>query len=168
MAPAVTGESPGRLIGQLKGARPLIVAVRASSYDRLSLETAGRARAGPAPAAETLLAPLAPFSSREAPRWLLAGSPRPPESRCAVSYVLRSRDPRGPWASPSGGRILLFDVDSFRVVGSVEAPSWVDDLTLMSNDRVCGRINFEMWRGRIAAAQHQLYPPRQPGERNWT
>jgi hypothetical protein len=61
------------------------------------------------------------------------------ESRCAVSYALRSRDPRGPWASPSGGRILLFDVDSFRVVGSVEAPGWVDDLTLMSNDRVCGR-----------------------------
>ena len=89
------------------------------------------------------------------------------ESRCAVSYALRSRDPRGPWASPSGGRILLFDVDSFRVVGSVEAPGWVDDLTLMSNDRVCGRINFEMWRGRIAAAQHQLYPSRQPGERDW-
>jgi hypothetical protein len=53
------------------------------------------------------------------------------------------------------------------VVGSVEAPGWVDDLTLMSNDRVCGRINFEMWLGQIAAAQHTLYPPRQPGERNW-
>jgi hypothetical protein len=89
------------------------------------------------------------------------------ESRCAVSYALRSRDPRGPWAAPSGGRILLFDVDSFRLVGSVEAPGWVDDLALMSNDRVCGRINFEMWLGQIAAAQHPLYPPRRLGERNW-
>lgn len=90
------------------------------------------------------------------------------ESRCAVSYALRSRDPRNSWAAePSGGRILLFDVESFRVVGSVEAPGWVDDLALMSNNRVCGRINFEMWLGQIAAAQHPLYPPRPPGERNW-
>jgi hypothetical protein len=43
----------------------------------------------------------------------------------------------------------------------------VDDLALMSNNRVCGRINFEMWLGQIAAAQHPLYPPRPPGERNW-
>jgi hypothetical protein len=89
------------------------------------------------------------------------------ESRCAVSYALRSRDPRDSWVAPSGGRILLFDVDSFRVVGSVEAPGWVDDLALTSNDRVCGRINFEMWLGQIAGAQHPLYPPRQRGERNW-
>jgi hypothetical protein len=85
---------------------------------------------------------------------------------CGVLRASLTR-PTGPWASPSGGRILQFDVDSFRVVGSVEAPGWVDDLTLMSNDRVCGRINFEMWLGQIAAAQHTLYPPRQPGERNW-
>lgn len=89
------------------------------------------------------------------------------ESRCAVSYALRSRDARGPWAAPGGGRILLFDVDSFRVVGSVEAPGWVDDLALMSNDRVCGRINFEMWLGQLAAAQHTLHPARPPGERDW-
>lgn len=76
------------------------------------------------------------------------------ESRCAVSYALRSRDPRDSWAAlPSWGRILLFDVDSFRAVGSVEAPGWVDDLALMSNDRVCGRISDQMWLDQIAAAR---------------
>jgi hypothetical protein len=81
------------------------------------------------------------------------------ESRCAVSYALRSRES---WvAEPSGGRILLFDVDSFRVAGSVDAPGWVEYLALMSNDRACGQI------GQIAPARHPLYPPRAPGERNW-
>lgn len=102
--------------------------------------------------------------------FIMALSFDPSEDRCAVSYALRSRDPGGSaLALPSGGRILYFDVDSFRVVGSVEAPGWVDELALMSNDRVCGQIleNDEMWLGQIAAAQHPLYPPRPPGERNW-
>jgi hypothetical protein len=90
--------------------------------------------------------------------------------RCAVSYALRSPDPEGSALMvPSGGRILYFDVESFRVVGSVDAPGWVDDLALMSNDRVCGQLweNDKMWLGQIAAARHPLYPPRPPGERNW-
>jgi hypothetical protein len=60
------------------------------------------------------------------------------------------------------GRILLFDVDSFRVVGSVEAPGWVDDLALMSNDRVCGRISDEMWLGQTPSASEGS--PRPPSK----
>jgi hypothetical protein len=90
--------------------------------------------------------------------------------RCAVSYALRSPDPGGsPVVVPSGGRILFFDVDSFQVVGSVDAPAWIDEFAVLSGDRVCGQLwgSDKMWLGQIAAAQHPLYPPRAPGERNW-
>jgi hypothetical protein len=91
----------------------------------------------------------------------------PSEKRCAVSYALRSRQP--PVAMPRGGRVLVFDVDAFEVVGTTDAPAWVCEVALMSNDRVCGQLwkDNTMWQGHISSAEYPLYPPRAPEERNW-
>jgi hypothetical protein len=91
----------------------------------------------------------------------------PSEKRCAVSYALRSWQP--PVAEPGGGRVLVFDVDAFEVVGCADAPSWATEVALMSNDRVCGQLwkDNTMWLGQISSAKYPLYPPRAPGERNW-
>jgi hypothetical protein len=91
----------------------------------------------------------------------------PSEERCAVSYALRS--PQGPIAEPSGGRVLVFDVESFEVAGVADAPDWVADVALISDHRVCGQLwkDHTMWLGHISAGLHPLYPPRAPGEWNW-
>jgi hypothetical protein len=63
----------------------------------------------------------------------------------------------------------VFDVDAFEVVGAAEAPHWVSDVALLSNDRVCGQLwkDNAMWLGQISSAKYPLYSPRAPGERNW-
>ena len=74
-----------------------------------------------------------------------------------------------PVAVPSGGRVLVFDVDAFEVVDAADAPDWATDVALLSNDRVCGQLwkDDTMWLGHISAGQRALYPPRAPGEWNW-
>jgi hypothetical protein len=82
----------------------------------------------------------------------------PSEKRCAASYALRSWQP--PVAVPSGGRVLVFDVDAFEVVGAADAPDWVTDVALLSNDRVCGQLwkDDTMWLGHIRGAAPALSP----------
>lgn len=103
----------------------------------------------------------------ESGSYIMALGCDPAEKRCAVSYALRS--PLGPVAVPRGGRVLVFDVDAFEVVGAADAPDWVSDVALLSDDRVCGQLwkGDAVWLGQISPAQLTLYPPRARGEPNW-
>jgi hypothetical protein len=100
------------------------------------------------------------------------------EVHCAVSYALRRPEPiegypQYPLAVPAGGRILLFDVDSFKVTygSAADNPEWIDEVALLSNGRVFGltREN-EQWQvreERLVPTTQVLYPPRHPDERIW-
>jgi hypothetical protein len=83
------------------------------------------------------------------------------ERRCAVSYALRrpdpiEGDPQYPLAVPAGGRILVFDVDSFKVThaSAADSPEWIDEVALLSDGSAFGltREN-EQWQSSGGSAR---------------
>jgi len=97
----------------------------------------------------------------------------PTEGRCAVSYALRRlrRYPglQYPLADPAGGRVLVFDVDSFTVTHHARGDGWINEVVLLSDDRVLGRIlPQEVWLSALAPARFRLYPPRSADDRDWS
>lgn len=90
------------------------------------------------------------------------------ERRCAVSWALRSRS--GVVGEPAGGRVIIVEVDDFEPTMAAEAPSWVDDIALLSDGRVCGRLSGypgAAWIGTPRPAEIPVFPVRQPNDRNW-